>query len=208
MKKIFNKKLRTLKTDNPKEFWKLICTNEGSDVNSKIHINVLAEYFANLNKDDNTYEEYEVQRSVDKSDFQNEFLNMPFHEDEIMTVLSSLKSGKSAGPDCLINEFFKMSRNSICGLFTKMFNVILKCGHIPETWSSGWIVPIYKNNGNKDDPNNYRGISLINCICKVFTSVISARITRYCDSVQLIGNEQAGFRKSFPPVIIYFIYMY
>ena len=78
-----------------------------------------------------------------------------------------------------------------------MFNVILKCGHIPETWSSGWIVPIYKNKGNKDDPNNYRGISLINCICKVFTSVISARITRYCDSVQLIGNEQAGFRKRF-----------
>ena len=103
-----------MKTDNPKEFWKRICTNEGSDINSKIHINVLAEYFANLNKDDNTYEEYEVQRSVDKSDFQNEFLNMPFHEDEIMSVLSSLKSGKSAGPDCLINEFFKMSRNSIC----------------------------------------------------------------------------------------------
>ena len=160
--KKINKKLRTLKTDNPKEFWKLICTNEGSDINSKIHINVLAEYFANLNKDDNTYEEYEVQRSVDKSDFQNEFLNMPFHEDEIMSVLRSLKSGKSAGPDCLINAFFKMSRNSICGLFTKMFNAILKCGHIPETWSSGWIVPIYKNKGNKDDPNNYRGISLIN----------------------------------------------
>ena len=49
-------------------------------------INVLAEYFAKLNNDDNTYEEYEVQRSVDKSDFQNKFLNVPFHDDEIMSV--------------------------------------------------------------------------------------------------------------------------
>ena len=65
----------------------------------------------------------------------------------------------------------------------KMFNVILVSGYLPDSWSSGWIVPIYKNKGSKIDPNNYRGISLINCICKIFTSLISIRITRYCDSV-------------------------
>ena len=47
------------------------------------------------------------------------------------------------------------------------------------------------------DPNNYRGISLINCICKIFTSLISIRITKHCDSVELLGNEQAGFRKNY-----------
>ena len=56
---------------------------------------------------------------------------------------------------------------------------------------------IYKNKGSKMDPNNYRDINLINCICKIFTSLIGTRITKYCDSIELIGNEQAGFRKNF-----------
>ena len=82
-------------------------------------------------------------------------------------------------------------------MLTKLFNVILLSGVIPDSWSSGWIVPIYKKKGSEIDPNNYRGISLINCICKVFTSLISSRITRFCDSIELLGSEQAGFRRGF-----------
>ena len=37
----------------------------------------------------------------------------------------------------------------------------------------------------------------MNCICKIFTSLISIRITKYCDSVELLVKEQAGFRKNY-----------
>ena len=36
------------------------------------------------------------------------FLNAPFNENEVLSVLGSLKSGKAAGPDCLINEFVSL----------------------------------------------------------------------------------------------------
>ena len=193
----FNKKLRSLKTGNPREFWKLICTNDGKDTKSKIQLDILSGYFSKLNKDENMYENFEKQRSLDNCVLENEFLNAPFNENEVRSVLSSLKSGKAAGPDCLINEFFKCSSSVTSKLLMKMFNVILVSGYLPDSWSSGWIVPIYKNKGSKIDPNNYRGISLINCICKIFTSLISIRITKYCDSVELLGNEQAGFRKNY-----------
>ena len=160
-------------------------------------MDILSGYFSKLNKDENMYENFEKQRSLDNCVLENEFLNAPFNENEVRSVLSSLESGKAAGPDCLINEFFKCSSSVTSKLLMKMFNVILASGYLPDSWSSGWIVPIYKNKGSKIDPNNYRGISLINCICKIFTSLISIRITKYCDSVELLGNEQADFRKNY-----------
>ena len=53
------------------------------------------------------------------------------------------------------------------------------------------------------DPNNYSGINLINCICKIFTSLISTRITKYCDIIEL--NEQAGFRKKTSLLVITYL---
>ena len=47
------------------------------------------------------------------------------------------------------------------------------------------------------DPYNYRGISLINCIGKVFSSIISTRIEHYLDLMNKIDTEQAGFRKGY-----------
>ena len=114
-----------------------------------------------------------------------------------MRVLEKLKNGKAAGPDLFINEFFKYSADVLCGVLTRMFNVVLLSGTLPNSWSSSFIVPIYKNKGSKDDPSNYRGISLINNVCKIFTSLLSKRITSYSDSIELLGFEQAGFRKDF-----------
>ncbi len=84
----------------------------------------------------------------------------------------------------------------MCPIYVKLFNVILKCGHIPEDWAMGIIVPIYKNKGNTDDPNNYRGITLLSCICKVFTSALSQRLYKYMEHFEGLGSEQAGFRSN------------
>ena len=64
----------------------------------------------------------------------------------------------------------------------------------------GLIVPVYKNKADRSDPNNYRGITLISCACKMFTSLISCRISKYVENFQILGNEQAGFRKKFSTV--------
>jgi FtsH-binding integral membrane protein len=57
---------------------------------------------------------------------------------------------------------------------------------------------------------HYRGTSLVSCLCKLFTSLISMRITRFCDSFELLGYEQAGFPKNFSTCdhMFYLITMY
>ena len=45
-------------------------------------------------------------------------------------------------------------------------------GIIPETWTTGIIIPVYKNKGCPTDPDNFRAITLISCLGKLFTSIV------------------------------------
>ena len=56
------------------------------------------------------------------------------------------------------------------------FNIVPQTGKIPRAWSIGYISPIYKGKGEENDPDNYRGITVLSCFGKLFTSVINDRI--------------------------------
>lgn len=68
-----------------------------------------------------------------------------------------------------------------CGLtvllspLTQLFNRILSSGKYPSEWCLGYICPIYKK-GNKEDPLNYRGLTINSCVGKVFTKVLNNRL--------------------------------
>ena len=61
-------------------------------------------------------------------------------------------------------------------IYLKIFNLIFSTGLFPDTWSQGLIIPIHKT-GDKMNPDNYRGITLLSCFGKRFTSIINDRIT-------------------------------
>ena len=126
----------------------------------------------------------------------NQLLNVEFNEKEISDVVKKLKNNKANGVDLVINEFIKCTFDKMCPIYVKLFNLILKRGYIPEDWVIGIIVPIYKNKGSAGDPSNYRGISLLSCMCKLFTSVLSQRLYRFAENFEVLGAEQAGFRKN------------
>lgn len=82
-------------------------------------------------------------------------------------------------------------------LYIKLFNKVLDTGEIPEDWLTGMIIPIYKNKGSKDDTNNYRGITLLSCVGKLFTSILNQRLTDFCENNLILKEIQAGFRKGY-----------
>ena len=57
------------------------------------------------------------------------------------------------------------------------------------------ISPMSYKKGNINDPNNYRGISLLTEISKIFTSIINKRLKTWVETNEIIGEEQAGFRE-------------
>ena len=87
----------------------------------------------------------------------NEILNRPFTPQEIVEAISKLKNNKSGGSDQIINEFLKHSRHEFAPCYTRIFNLILESGHMPDDWCQSVIRPIYKNKGDPNDPNNYMG---------------------------------------------------
>ena len=88
---------------------------------------------------------------------------------------------------------------------TKLFNIIFDTGIVPDSWTLGDILPIYKNKGNKKSPENYRPITLLSCFGKLFTSILNNRITKYIDESHIIDANQAGFRKGFSTTDNFFI---
>ena len=67
-------------------------------------------------------------------------------------------------------------------IYTKLFNIILDSGIIPEHWTMAYILPIYKNKGDKDLTENYRPITLLGCFGKLFTANINNRLNKYSEN--------------------------
>jgi hypothetical protein len=57
--------------------------------------------------------------------------------------------------------------------------------------------PIYKNKGNPLDPKNFRPITILSCLGKLFTAILNERLRVFSEEVFLLEENQFGFRKSY-----------
>ena len=89
-----------------------------------------------------------------------EELNYSITTEETINAIKSLKYGKSAGPDLLINECYINACGALTDKLTLLFNIVLNSGYFPNTWTEGVIVPIHKK-GSKNLVDNYRGVTLL-----------------------------------------------
>ena len=101
-----------------------------------------------------------------------------------------MKCHKSLGIDGIPAEVYKVLPDSLVNLLTEIFNAILTTGEYPDRWSQGLICPVYKA-GNNAEPNSYRGITLLNCIGKIFTSDLLSeqRITIYYQKCNMVAEK-------------------
>jgi len=111
-------------------------------------------------------------KNVEKTKIYSELDNV-ISMKEISDAISTLKNNKASTFDLILNEMLKYGQSSIIKGLHKLFNLILSMGTFPLTciWTNGIIVPIFKN-GTKDDPSNFRGLTIGSNICKLFTKVL------------------------------------
>ena len=77
-----------------------------------------------------------------------------------------------------------------------IFNRFLSMGIYPNDWKMTRVLPIFKS-VDKDDVGNYRPISIISAIAKVFGRLVHDQFYTYLSSNQLINPYQSGFRSTF-----------
>ena len=121
-------------------------------------------------------------------------LDYPITDEEFEAVINKLKANKSPGIDSILNEVIKIGKDVIKGHLVKLFNRILDTGKYPALWSFGLIVPIHKRD-DRSKVENYRGITLLSALGKLFTSILTNPLYNYMVQKGTLKAEQGGFRK-------------
>ena len=125
----------------------------------------------------------------------NKTLNEIFTMGELKHTIKGLKNKKAVGPDSIANEFLKSATDDLLNLILDFLNLNLEKGIISSNWCFDLIALVHKY-GLKDDPNNYRGICIMNTLLKVLCTLLNDKLNKYCHEKQLINHEQIGFQKN------------
>ena len=111
-------------------------------------------------------------------------------------MIKKLKVGKAAGIDGVIAELLKNLDDHTLNIITKVVNKIFDSAEFPDEWAVGIIVTIFKE-GEKNDLNNYRGITLLSIVGKLLVGMLNERLTKFVEKHSILQENQAGFRKGY-----------
>ncbi|XP_019236372.1 PREDICTED: RNA-directed DNA polymerase from mobile element jockey-like, partial [Nicotiana attenuata] len=109
--------------------------------------------------------------------------------EEVVGAMGKMSRGKAPGPDEIPVEFWRYAGRAGLEWLTGLFNVIFKTKRMPDEWRWSTMVPVYKNKGDIQNCNNYRGIKLLSHTMKVWEKVVEMRIRRAVS----ISENQFGF---------------
>jgi hypothetical protein len=110
---------------------------------------------------------------------------------EVEIATGKLKSCYSPGTDQILDELMKAGGETLYSEIHRLICFIWNEEELPQQCKESVIVPIYKK-GDKNDCNNYRGISLLSTAYKILSNILPASLTP--DVNEIIENHQCGFR--------------
>ena len=214
-RKEFNKrKIKHIRSNinNPSIFWRevnKVCktTRSKNNISLEAWHNHFKTLYNNINishPDDSCFNSPTVVYNELNNPDQDHELNSEISEQEIGESIANLKRKKSAGHDEICNEMMKCSIPLSTNFLKVLFNYIFVNGVFPKEWSKSVIVPIHKK-GDINLTDNYRGISLISTVSKVYTFILNKRLKDWCDENKIVIEEQAGFRRGYSTIDQIFI---
>lgn len=172
-------RLRNIKNSDPRRYWKIINNTSKTKHTTDASLEDLHNFFKKVNYQ----EEHNANIEINYNEDLNEELNSIITIEEIEKAVKSLKNNKASGIDNILNEHIKYTFTYLKHIYHKLFNLVFDYGTVPESWTIGIIKPIYKNKGEKNNPENYRPITLLSCMGKLFTCVLNNRITKFIEKM-------------------------
>ncbi|VDI60355.1 Hypothetical predicted protein [Mytilus galloprovincialis] len=215
--------IETMVTTNPNEFWEKIkklgprkvkdipmevvgeseeiLSNEEDVLNKwRIDFENLYNGKNNIEFENDHYNQSKVHKQLLESEMEdplfipNEDLNSNITIDEITKIVMHAKSKSASGPDQIPYGVLKYP--VIIQTLQQLFQLIFDTSIIPTIWRKAIICPILKDPlSDLRVPMNYRGISLLSCTSKLYSSFINQRLVSHLDNNDILADEQNGFRK-------------
>jgi hypothetical protein len=111
--------------------------------------------------------------------------------DELKEGLKLTKNGKSPGEDNINSELHKYAPKQFKHRLLKFLNSIYSNKSTPNEWRNAIVISVFKK-GNKQDPINYRGSSILSTCYKIYSKILNKKLQKY--SERFISEGQNGFR--------------
>ena len=169
--------------------------NDSEKIATKLnnYFSSVAEQFQNnteityLNKD-------KIKQFVDPKvpgdvNFQISFITV----EQVCSFINKLDSSKATGLDGLGPRILKLAGNCLAPSIADLINKSIVTGQFPTKLKQAKILTIHKG-GSKSDPSNYRQISVLPTISKIFEKHVNKHLMGYLNKHKLLYENQSGFR--------------
>ena len=127
---------------------------------------------------------------------ENEFNFLEIDVNFVLRELLSLPLKTSLDVINMDNKLLHLSAPAIAPSLTHIFNLSLYQGLLPSDWKIARVTPIFKNKGDKSDPNNYRPISVVPTIAKIIEKAVKLQIVKYLTNNNLLTQSQSAYREN------------
>ena len=117
-------------------------------------------------------------------------LDSEISEPEVHTAIKNIKAAKAPGADGVPPGILKLFSSTWIRIIATVFNSVFNSGTYPREWATAKLFNVYKK-GPRKDPKNYRGISILSFMAKLYDSVLTNRLCLWYKP----DVEQAGVQK-------------
>ena len=108
----------------------------------------------------------------------NSLCNVKLTPQEVKDIISTLDESKANGPDEISVKVIKVIKSEICSPLCTLFNLSLEHKLVPSIWKSANVTALFKK-GDPSDCSNYRPISLLSIIVKIFEKCIYKHVFNF-----------------------------
>ena len=114
--------------------------------------------------------------------------------DDVKKVIRKLDASKSCGLDKIPANILKDCNEIIALYLTYIYNCSISTAIFPDDWKMARVSPIFKA-GSKEDFDNYRPVSILPIVAKIFEKLIYGQLNKHLVNQNVLTKYQSGFRE-------------
>ena len=173
----------------------LLADDDGTHTSSKAKAEILCEFFRKQCTANSSNQQPSRCPSSSTIDDQEQFSFTKIKSTDVYEAARTLSVHKSSADSYLSNAVLSRCADILCVPLAKLFNYSLEQGEFPSAWKMATIIPMYKEKGCPTHPTNYRPISLLPCIAKLFEKIVAKQLQAYLTIKQKICSQQYAYVK-------------
>ena len=113
---------------------------------------------------------------------------------DVIKLINDLPLSGATGSEAISTSMLKFSAAEVTPILAKLFTIFISMGTFPPQWKTAIVTPIFKK-GNRADITNYRPISILSPISRIFEHLIDKQLRTFIEDNAILSRHQHGFHR-------------